>query len=435
MSAMKEPVILCVDDEEIVLRSLKRELNDVFGQTHLIELAEGGEDALDVLEELLAAGHVVPVIISDYIMPDLKGDELLQRVHQRSPHTRTIMLTGQASTQGITNAVNQANLYRYIAKPWEQQDLVLTVSEAIRSHAQERELEQKHLELARLNQALQEYNRTLEQRVTERTQALHASFREIEQANRKIMESIEYATRIQRSLLPDPNLFQTYLPQSFVLWMPRDIVGGDFYFTDFFDEGCLIAVLDCTGHGIPGALMTMIAFSALKRVIRDDGCRRPGEILQRLNQIVKTSLHQETQYALSDDGLDIAICAVNFHTRQLTFAGAKLPLYYTYHAQLTRIHPDRHSIGYRRSQIDFVFREHEIPLQAGMNFYLCTDGYLDQLGGDPPRRFGSRRLEELLRTQSAQSFAVQREVLLQTFRAHQGDGKQQDDLTIFGMGF
>lgn len=155
---MSQTAILCVDDEQTILESLKIELEDVFGDDHLIELAQGGEEALEVIEELLEDDYEIALVISDYIMPDMKGDELLKRIHELSPKTLKIMLTGQADLTAVANAINYAKLYRYIAKPWHPEDLSLTVSEALSSYQIERKLAQKTSELERVNQALEAAN-------------------------------------------------------------------------------------------------------------------------------------------------------------------------------------------------------------------------------------------------------------------------------------
>lgn len=135
-----KPTILCVEDERIVLDRLKDELKEALGEKYMIEIAESGEEALEVFTELLEENVEVPLVISDYIMPQMKGDDLLQRIHTISPKTFKVMLTGQVTTEAITHVVNHAKLYRYIAKPWEQEDLKLTVTEAVRSYFQEKKL-------------------------------------------------------------------------------------------------------------------------------------------------------------------------------------------------------------------------------------------------------------------------------------------------------
>ena len=148
---MTKQVIICVDDETTVLRSLKTELKQALGKDYLIEIAESGEDALELIEELLEDGYEIPLIISDYIMPDMKGDELLKRVHLISPKTLKVMLTGQADIEAVGNAIKYAKLYRYIAKPWQAEDLRLTVTEAIYSYLQDKKLAEKNAKLQQLN--------------------------------------------------------------------------------------------------------------------------------------------------------------------------------------------------------------------------------------------------------------------------------------------
>lgn len=162
---MKEAAIICVDDERVVLNGLQSQLSRDFGREYVIELAESAEEALELAEELMEEGRDVPVIITDQMMPGMKGHELLIEIHGRSPQTFKILLTGQSDISAISEAVNNANLYRYIAKPWDGTDLILTVKEAIRSFYQDKQLEIQ-------NRQLERHNRELEQLVEERTQEL-----------------------------------------------------------------------------------------------------------------------------------------------------------------------------------------------------------------------------------------------------------------------
>ncbi|MEG4630484.1 adenylate/guanylate cyclase domain-containing protein [Microcoleus sp. AR_TQ3_B6] len=155
---MSRQVIICVDDERIVLRSLKAELQEALGNDYTIEIAEGGEEALELIEELLEDGDEVLLIISDHIMPDMKGDELLKQAHIILPKSIKIMLTGQADIEAIGNAINSANLYRYITKPWQSEDLKLTVREALNSYLQAQQLAQQNAKLQQMNQELAELN-------------------------------------------------------------------------------------------------------------------------------------------------------------------------------------------------------------------------------------------------------------------------------------
>ncbi len=175
-------VILCVDDEKIILDSLKEQLIDHFEDQYEIETAEGGVEAIALFKELLEEGYEIPLIISDCLMPDMKGDELLMHIHSLSPKTLKIMLTGQKSTDAVVNVVNHANLYRYIGKPWEKEDLLLTVSEAVKSYFKDQQIEEQ-------NQVLKNMNTTL----TERSEALSQALEHLKATQQELIQTEKMA--------------------------------------------------------------------------------------------------------------------------------------------------------------------------------------------------------------------------------------------------
>ena len=180
---MNELAIVCVDDEPIVLESLKEQLKRQFGEDYYIEVAESGEEALEIVQELQEDEIEIALIISDQIMPEMKGDELLKKVHNQLPQTLKILLTGQATAEAVGSAVNDANLYRYISKPWNEQDLSFTVMEAIKSYVQDKKLAEKNEELQKINRQLEELNTSLEEKVAERTVELQQAKEVAEAAN------------------------------------------------------------------------------------------------------------------------------------------------------------------------------------------------------------------------------------------------------------
>jgi PAS domain S-box-containing protein len=256
-----------------------------------------------------------------------------------------------------------------------------------------------------------------------------------EAINQMMRDSIQYAKIIQTSLLPNIADVKTYLPNSFFLWLPREIVGGDIIYMDSFEDGFLLAVVDCTGHGVPGAFMTMVASTSLRRITQDEKCYEPAKILKRLNVMVKTSLQQDRENAHSNDGLDAAICWIKSKEKTLHFAGAKLPLYYVKGGQLNIITGDKHSLGYKNSNLEFEFSPHTIKIEAGMSFYLSTDGFIDQLGGDKRLPFGNKRFRALLQEIKDLSFEEQSKKIMQAFKEYKGDNDRQDDVTVVGFGF
>ena len=199
---MSKPTIVLVDDESMVLMSLRMQLSRYVGNDYDIELAESGEEALELFAELQAKGIDIPLVISDQIMPRMRGDELLRKIHSQYPKTLKILLTGQASAEAVGNAVNFANLYRYITKPWEAADLRLTVTEALRTYAQEQKLAEQNEVLQTINNELKQLNAVLEQKVAERTAEMTIANAQLQQEilERKLLEeklrTSEYKMRV-----------------------------------------------------------------------------------------------------------------------------------------------------------------------------------------------------------------------------------------------
>lgn len=189
---IQKKVILCVDDEKLVLTSLKAQLKNELGQEYIVETAESGEEALEIIEEIIQERKELPLVISDQIMPGIKGDDLLILIHHRLPKTLSIMLTGQANADAVGRALNYAGLYHYISKPWDETDLLLTMNEALRSYYQDKTIEQQKTELERLVRQLQDYNETLEGRVKERTHEIERQKQELA-SQRDVLEETNAA--------------------------------------------------------------------------------------------------------------------------------------------------------------------------------------------------------------------------------------------------
>lgn len=254
-----------------------------------------------------------------------------------------------------------------------------------------------------------------------------------EEANLKIMDSLHYSQRIQRSLLPTVTSLGEWLPEHFVVWLPRDLVSGDLYFAASVKTGSIAAVVDCTGHGVPGALMTMIAYSCLRTIILgDEAGNDPALILRRLNNMIRTSLHKDMEETISDDGMDAAVCFLQSDHRRLLVAGARMPVFLVESdGKLTVIKGDRQSVGYKKSDPDFAFAGKEVEITTRTMVYLVSDGYLDQLGGKQGLPFGTKRFCALLQQIHQLPVAAQRELLLSTLSEYSGDRPQMDDTTIF----
>ncbi|SMC51762.1 SpoIIE family protein phosphatase [Sporomusa malonica] len=265
----------------------------------------------------------------------------------------------------------------------------------------------------------------MEKQVNERT-------RELAEKNQRIIDSIDYAKRLQESILPTAEELRTILGDYFILWKPRDIVGGDFYWVRRIDDDrSLVALADCTGHGVPGAFMTMAVNSILNHIV-DQNHTDPADILAELNRRMKATLHRNDQCRMVDDGLDIAICCIEKNER-LTFAGAKIPLYIKRGDQIHVIKGDKRSIGYRRSSNDLEFTNHSWEIEAQDRFYLTTDGYIDQNGGVKDYPLGRKKLIQAIIEQDAKPLPEQQEAFEAVLSNYMGNESQRDDITIVGF--
>lgn len=263
---------------------------------------------------------------------------------------------------------------------------------------------------------------------------INASNKELEQINTLVRSSINYASRIQRSFLPEENILAKFSKDSFVIWKPKDVIGGDCYWVAETEQGFFVAIIDCTGHGVPGALMTFVVISILDRLLSqqrhlDD----PAELLSQMNRLVKETLGQYDESSESNDGMDGAFCYVDLKNKRLTFAGANTPLLFVEDGHLHHIKPDKHSIGYVHSNIDLTFTNQTLELKEGMRFYLTTDGIIDQIGGSKRIAYGKKRLMEVIYDNHQKPMQQQQAIILEEYYNYKGDESQRDDNTMIAF--
>jgi serine phosphatase RsbU (regulator of sigma subunit) len=274
----------------------------------------------------------------------------------------------------------------------------------------------------------------LEGLVEERTKELNKTVGTLEEASEVIASSIRYASRIQRSILPDSELIEATLSDRFILWEPRDVVSGDVYWLARWGDGLLIVVGDCTGHGVPGAFVTLIANSALERALLDVDPGAVGTLISRMNQLIKTTLKQTEQGGESDDGMDLGICYISADHTRLTFAGAGISLFSAAPGKiLAETKGGKRGIGYRRVPFDQAYVETDLPVVPGMRFYMASDGIIDQIGGERHRAFGLARLLTLLDRDRDQPMADQKDLLIAALSDYQGQEIRRDDVLVLGF--
>jgi len=252
----------------------------------------------------------------------------------------------------------------------------------------------------------------------------------------EIIESINYAQRIQSAMLPPESYVSELLNEHFILYKPRDIVSGDFYWIKQVKQYVVLAVADCTGHGIPGAFMSMLGMSNLNEIVQRREVTQADQVLNELRKQIKLSLRQHGKRDESKDGIDMAIGVLDLKSMKLQYAGANIPLYLISHvngtSELIEIKPDRMPLGYYHSK-DVSFVNHDIALDTGDAFYMSSDGFMDQKGGKADKKYMSKNFKKLLLKIHDRPMPDQKKILEKTLADWMGDHSQMDDILVAGV--
>lgn len=280
--------------------------------------------------------------------------------------------------------------------------------------------------------ALQRSKKMLEEQVLARTVEIVKQKEIIETKNKDITDSIRYAKRIQEAILPISSLLRKNIPQSFILYKPKDIVSGDFYWYAKRKTKFVLAAVDCTGHGVPGALMSVIGNSILKDVIKHNGITDPSKVLTRLNDEVLITLKQRNSQFDDHDGMDIGLVEYDLVSKKLIFSGANRPMYIVRKGELITVKGDGWPIGgFYKSQKQF--NNNEVQLEEGDMVYLSSDGYADQFGGPRGKKFKTGQFKKLLVNIAEKDINQQKELLVKAHNDWKGTEDQVDDILIIGF--
>lgn len=258
----------------------------------------------------------------------------------------------------------------------------------------------------------------------------------IEEQNTKIVNSINYAKKIQDAILAPIETIRAYLPDTFVFYKPKDIVSGDFYWFSHIDGVDIIVAADCTGHGVPGAFMSMIGTTLLNKIVNERKITDPKEILNQLNQEVLIALKQKEQNSKSKEGMDITLCAINKKTKTIQYSGAMNSLYVVKNGQVQVYKPNLRSIGGMTKKLnnaEFTFEQETFQYEEGTSIYMISDGYVDQFGGPNKKKYNTKKFKELLSRIHFSNIHQQRNDVEQEFDSWKGDYAQTDDVLIIGI--
>ena len=297
---------------------------------------------------------------------------------------------------------------------------------------------------------IKEYNEVLELKVKERTSEIekqnqliqnqnleiYEQYQKIDYQNKEITGSIRYAGKIQRAALSDIGIYSKYLSGFFILYKPRDIVSGDFYWISESKNKLLIASVDCTGHGVPGGFLSMLGISFLNEIVKELGKTHEknlaADILNELRKKIITTLstHGEEE---RKDGMDMSLAIIDKENMQLNFAGANNPSYIIRDAKITKIEADRMPVGSNKKLNNIPFKNKYISLKKNDCIYLFSDGYADQFGGKNQKKFNSRRFREMLIHIHTHPMSEQKQIADKIFHKWMGENEQIDDVLLIGI--
>lgn len=279
---------------------------------------------------------------------------------------------------------------------------------------------------------VRQHTAELESKVRERTSELENANRAMAAAHKKIGDSIDYASLIQRAILPDRQLTQSLGEHHFVLWKPRDVVGGDFYVFRSDGGNCLLGIMDCAGHGVPGALMTMLARAAIDLAITEVGPSDPAAVLTRTDSAIRAMLADAQLPRALATNTDAGLVYIDRQAGLLRYAGAKISLYASNGDALREVPGGKRALGDKRAG---VYENIELSMEPGWTYTLATDGFLDQAGGEHGFGFGNTRFADMLKTHARRPLTEQVAAFTQALADYQGGQPQRDDITLLSFRF
>ncbi len=409
--------ILIVDD---IQRNLDVLSNLLKNEKYSFETAKSGKEAIEK-----ARKKNFDIILLDIMMPEMNGYEVAKHLKQdyKFKDVPIIFITAITDTESIVVGL-EAGGVDYITKPFNEAELLARLK--------------THLELKKSKDI-----------IARNYYKLEVQKQEIELQNYEITAGINYASKIQNALLPSDKIRYSLLPQHFIIWIPKTIVSGDFYWIKKFNSTIISAVVDCTGHGVPGAFMSLLGIAFLNEIVKKDNVKKPDFILNNLRKQLKNSLGQTGIDGEPKDGMDVSLISIDFDSKKLYYAGANNSIYLIRKKDkpqinlqkikktsannfiLTQIIHDAMPIGIYHVEKNFTM--HTVDILEGDLIYAFTDGYIDQFGGENDKKFKSKQFKKLLLNNCQDSLKKQKQTILTTFKEWKGRNEQVDDILIMGI--
>jgi len=400
--------VLVVDDIERNLQVV----GNILGEEKIaILFAKNGFQAIRVAQK-----RRPDLILLDINMPEMSGYEVCE-ILKKDAQTKdipVIFLSALNAKENIVKGFDYGGV-DYITKPFNKAELLSRVF--------------THLDLKKSRDTIAAQNEILTKQKVK-----------IEEQHKKILSSINYAQVIQNAVLPSTDFLNQFIPENFIVHIPRDIVSGDFYWITQVGNQVVIAAGDCTGHGVPGAFMSMLGIAYLSEIFYTLSFApeiKADTVLNKLRKRIKIALHQDNPRDNVSDGMDMALCIINLETREMNYAGANIPLFLVRFNETTRQNelleykPDRMPVAIHVKERPFT--SHVIKLKTNDLIYLASDGYADQFGGKNNSKLKKKGFKNLLLKNSHKNMPEQKELLLNAFTEWKATCRQVDDVMVIGL--
>ncbi|TAD99473.1 MAG: response regulator [Bacteroidetes bacterium] len=409
--------ILIVDDRESNLFALKNILSDL--DVEIVQAKTANEALIATLNYDFA------LAILDVQMPDTDGYELAEliRGETKTKYLPIIFLSAMVSDEFHIFKGYQSGGIDFITKPFKPEFLLSKVRVFLDLDKQKKELQMAFGKVNALNEQMQSQMQSLEQKN-----------KEVSIKNKSLTANLDYAKRIQDAMLSPYRALLKEFPESFIFFKPKEAVSGDFYWFTKKNDKHIIAAVDCTGHGVPGAFMSVIGIELLRETINSNGITSPDEILDHLHQGIEDVLSQDATYI--QDGMDISICVLDLKENVLEFAGARSPLYFIKDGKLEVIKGDKMPVGgswNKKFKRTFSKKTMILDRSSTNYFYLSSDGYEDQFGELTKKKFSKEKFSELIVNIHELSGNAQRNILEKTMNEFMGKQNQVDDMLVIGF--
>lgn len=389
----RPPSVLIVDDNPKNLQVLGGFLQN---EGMMVEFAMDGNSALNWVQK-----QKFDLMLLDIMMPGMSGYEVCSEIKKNAGDNEApvIFITAKTDSDSIVEGFN-CGAVDYVTKPFIRSELLARVKTQIK--------------IKRSADLIRQY------------------LAEIEEKNRNITDSIRYAKNIQKAILDKPGTVKQ-LPENFVIFLPKDIVSGDFFWFNNLDETVVLAVMDCTGHGVPGALMSILGITLMNEIVNTHRILPPDKILGVLRDEIIQALGQKGEKENIKDSIEGSIVCYDRKNGKIQFSGSFNPLVLIRGNEIIEIKADRFPIGYFEIMKEFSLSE--IKIKKDDVIYLYTDGYADQFGGPDKRKFTRKRFLELLHKHHAQPLDMQKKILSESFNRWKGVLNQTDDVLVAGFRF